>query len=156
MFACLFSFLELHCPQGWDLYNDFCYAFRVENVSLRWTDAANTCNGLGGHLASIKDYKEMNFLQYKLTTDWFTGNLNTYIGNNSCSASVCLHVYTADGANIRLVSKRAALNRQIHPHERPKICTFCRSTRDNSFSLKHFVEISAFLKDEKKTLMIWK
>ncbi len=50
------------------------------NSSLRWTEAEHMCSDMGGHLTSIKDYKEMNFLHYKLTTDWFTGDTNTYIG----------------------------------------------------------------------------
>ncbi|XP_072025436.1 uncharacterized protein [Amphiura filiformis] len=73
---------EYECPKGWVMYSGFCYSFHVGNESLRWTEAENMCHSLDGHLTSIKDYKEMNFLQYKLTSEWFTGDLKTYIGLN--------------------------------------------------------------------------
>ncbi|XP_070532232.1 uncharacterized protein [Ptychodera flava] len=71
---------DYYCTYGWDVYEKNCYSFRQSSEYLRWTEAEADCFNDGGHLVSIKSYHEMVFLHYKLTTDWFTGNSDVYIG----------------------------------------------------------------------------
>lgn len=54
--------------QKWELYEDHWY--RLFEVELMWIPAENFCRELGGHLASIKDVAENNFV-HKLRKSWF-------------------------------------------------------------------------------------
>lgn len=49
----------------------------------RWTDAQRHCDEENAFLVSINDVKEMNFVHATLTSNWFSNNTKTYIGNVS-------------------------------------------------------------------------
>ncbi|XP_070548208.1 uncharacterized protein [Ptychodera flava] len=83
------------CMEGWEKYDSSCYSFRRDNQTLRWTEAEMKCVHHGGHLVSIKTYQEMMFLHYMLTTDWFTGNSEVYIGLSD-SAEESVYRWTDD------------------------------------------------------------
>ena len=71
------------CPLNWSQYSGNCYQFRTSDSGdyIRWTDAERSCTTEGAHLVSILDVDEMQFLHYKLVTDWLTEENKTYIGN---------------------------------------------------------------------------
>lgn len=47
-------------PQGFKLYGDHWY--RLYKVDLQWVPAENFCRSLGGHLTSIQDPAENEFV----------------------------------------------------------------------------------------------
>ncbi|XP_037128081.1 galectin-4-like [Syngnathus acus] len=48
------------CPTGWQDYNNHCYFFGTD--SRCWTQAEDYCVSKGGHLASIRDQQEQDWL----------------------------------------------------------------------------------------------
>ncbi|XP_070531728.1 uncharacterized protein [Ptychodera flava] len=71
------------CQDEWDQYSGYCYRLIVSSSALRWIDAENTCKHQGGHLVSIHDQREMEYVYYKLLFAGTTATLKDrgiYIG----------------------------------------------------------------------------
>ncbi|XP_054593303.1 galactose-specific lectin nattectin-like [Nothobranchius furzeri] len=49
------------CPFGWTQYGGHCYQF--QNQQLEWADAETFCKRHGGHLTSIQDTDQYNFIR---------------------------------------------------------------------------------------------
>ena len=60
------------CPSGWKELNSACY--QLSGNKLNWEDAEKSCQGQGGHLASVHSAEQNNFLT-GLTTErhWLGG-----------------------------------------------------------------------------------
>ncbi|EDO26998.1 predicted protein, partial [Nematostella vectensis] len=53
------------CSVGWEALGGLCYKFIVSSLTVRgqsWENAENLCQSYGGHLASISDQSEQNFI----------------------------------------------------------------------------------------------
>merc|ERR1711872_130052 len=62
------------CPDRWVVYGSHCYRMYLELHS--WSDAESKCQQVGGHLASIHNYNEHEFI-FKLAnnhTVWIGGS----------------------------------------------------------------------------------
>ncbi|XP_049597408.1 uncharacterized protein [Syngnathus scovelli] len=55
------------CPTGWQDYNNHCYFFGTYSKS--WTQAEDYCVSKGGHLASIRDQQERDWLAQRRVKD---------------------------------------------------------------------------------------
>ncbi|KAM9835261.1 uncharacterized protein ACBT44_016878 [Syngnathus typhle] len=53
------------CPTGWQEYSNHCYFFGTDN--LDWDKAEDYCVSKGGHLASIRDQQEQEWLAHQKT-----------------------------------------------------------------------------------------
>ncbi|XP_018012021.1 macrophage mannose receptor 1 [Hyalella azteca] len=61
--------LNQYCPEGWTLYQDFCYYASQEEMS--WTAAENQCSNQGGHLASVTSWPEQDYIHtHVLSSSW--------------------------------------------------------------------------------------
>ncbi|XP_047204396.1 ladderlectin-like [Girardinichthys multiradiatus] len=49
------------CPDGWYMFESRCFKFI--NSPMSWYNAEEHCNNLGGHLASVSNPREYNYLQ---------------------------------------------------------------------------------------------
>ena len=72
------------CPEDWNLWSGNCYKFVRENEPIKWTSAEESCKLLGGHLASISDENEMNFIQSLLIENEAARWSKCYIGKKKC------------------------------------------------------------------------
>lgn len=48
------------CPDGWTKFNEHCYFYNI--LRKPWNQAQSTCENFGGHLASIQDIEEDQFI----------------------------------------------------------------------------------------------
>ncbi|TKR96501.1 hypothetical protein L596_010509 [Steinernema carpocapsae] len=53
------------CPSNWILEKDYCYFFGSDTKTQTWTQAEKTCQDMGGHLPSIHDNVQNEFLAVK-------------------------------------------------------------------------------------------
>uniref|UniRef100_A0A8C6NRT6 C-type lectin domain-containing protein n=1 Tax=Nothobranchius furzeri TaxID=105023 RepID=A0A8C6NRT6_NOTFU len=58
--VCL-PFFCRRCPPGWTKYDNNCYQF--QNQQLEWAKAETFCKRHGGHLTSIQDTDQYNFIR---------------------------------------------------------------------------------------------
>ncbi|XP_036008040.1 ladderlectin-like isoform X1 [Fundulus heteroclitus] len=49
------------CPDGWFSFENRCFKFI--NTPMNWFNAEEHCNNLGGHLASVSNPRQYNYLQ---------------------------------------------------------------------------------------------
>ena len=68
------------CLEGWKHWNDYCYKFIREENSIRWTKAEENCKHLGGHLVSIENKDEDNFIHSLMIENRSPRLSNCYIG----------------------------------------------------------------------------
>lgn len=62
-----FCFLTLDCPPGWDEFENSCYKVMTSFLysrGLSWENARAVCLGFEGDLVSIKNKREMEFIEY--------------------------------------------------------------------------------------------
>ncbi|XP_071964993.1 uncharacterized protein [Antedon mediterranea] len=50
------------CPQGWSKYNEQCYLFQTSDAFMDWNTAQKNCASIGGNLASVCTYDEMQYI----------------------------------------------------------------------------------------------
>ena len=50
------------CKPGWCRFEDSCYLFQMA-LSLNWSQAEQNCVNKGGHLASVHNQEENNFIK---------------------------------------------------------------------------------------------
>lgn len=62
-FMCSRPVLAPTCENGWQLHESSCY--RVSEITASWTEAKDSCIGLGGVLASITSEDEQAFVSGK-------------------------------------------------------------------------------------------
>ena len=48
-------------PDGWTKFNDHCYLYNI--LRRTWSQAQSTCENFGGHLATIQDVEEDQFIR---------------------------------------------------------------------------------------------
>ena len=68
------------------LWKDTCYKFIRQDRPLRWTAAEENCiNDYSGHLVSIRDVEDMNFVHSLILENGSSRSSNIYIGKyTSC------------------------------------------------------------------------
>ena len=59
-----FIFSVVKCPEQWVSRDKFCYLY-VEEFK-KWNEADEYCQSFGGHLVSIHDHGENDFIQSKI------------------------------------------------------------------------------------------
>ena len=57
-----------------------CYRFFRRNTTLRWTSAENSCREPGGHLVSIRDKEDMDFIHSLIIDNGPSRASKIYIG----------------------------------------------------------------------------
>ena len=72
----------------WEYFNDACYQFVVHSSLLTWHDAEKACQEKGGHLVSIRNTAEAQFIHFMMTSNWTEPLSSVYIGNIS-SLTIC-------------------------------------------------------------------
>ncbi|XP_033121188.1 uncharacterized protein LOC117120284 [Anneissia japonica] len=68
------------CPSGWKKYNAQCYAFQTADKMIDWNTAHSNCVAIGGTLASISTYDEMQYIHSILITKPDVIGQYVYIG----------------------------------------------------------------------------
>jgi len=63
--VCLILVEKKRCYPGWQHFNDYCYYFEYQQ-STTWFDAEEECVKYGGHLTSILNEEENEFIYREL------------------------------------------------------------------------------------------
>ena len=67
----IYNFLYvLECINGWTQFGEFCYLFHKKDRKT-WKDASHICKTIhGGHLVSISNQEENDFIKSKWLFSW--------------------------------------------------------------------------------------
>lgn len=69
------------CEENWYGFKNSCYGMQRKTFGLTWIEAESECRVKGGHLVSIADQSEMEFMHYLVTVQSNDSSDNrAYIG----------------------------------------------------------------------------
>ena len=74
---------ETNCKDNWIEHASSCYLFVKHPRPISWFESEKYCVGEGGHLVSIGNEAEMNFIHYNLIEMGWTSYRRTFIGINA-------------------------------------------------------------------------
>ena len=75
----LYDFVD-ECLPGWTSFHGSCYLHGIEPTGHTWLQAEDHCVEMGGHLVSIQNTDELQFIHYMLTTKWKSNEKDVFIG----------------------------------------------------------------------------
>lgn len=61
------SICFVECQENWYGFGENCYSVQQTEAGVSWNEAEKGCQSLGGHLVSIADQSEMDFIHYLIT-----------------------------------------------------------------------------------------